>query len=508
MRGFILRSLWVGGMICLTVSASAWERRTGARPMGMGDAFSALADDLNVLNYNPAGLGLEKNIEASLEYANLYPGLDDGSVQENHLAYAQNLYTGGAVGFAWNNRALAGAYSENELLAAYAFRPSDSMPLWIGAGCKLFYLAYTEENSLRNNGYFFQGHEKWQWGADLGAVLQAESETSAVPGIRLGLSLLNLNQPDFGLRAADLQPVEIRLGSAATFGEWDGALDVLLRGGDFQLHAGAEKWFQNRTWGVRAGILNGGGTALTWTAGGSFQFNLGFAQTRCDYAFLYSWGGIQETAGVHRLSMNLVFPLPSLEELKKQEDARKKQEISEQERLRVRAHQLFEQTRNLIIQFEKQASLPELRERIKEFNSETVGSHELLERNRYQEAIQGFERIQQDLKYLQEQVERENETRRQAKLKHEELVQRVKEYLFRRLLVYASTRQKIKQMREHARGRLDEELFQVEQSLFEARNAIIQRRNVREFLTRLRMAVQQFEDIRKEADANTGAVLP
>ena len=47
----------VQGATSLTSGADFLLMTTGARPDGMGQAFSAVADDINTLSFNPAGLG-------------------------------------------------------------------------------------------------------------------------------------------------------------------------------------------------------------------------------------------------------------------------------------------------------------------------------------------------------------------------------------------------------------------------------------------------------------------
>jgi nucleoid-associated protein YgaU len=51
----------------------------GARAIGMGNAFTALADDVFGMYYNPAGLGLVKTGQVGADLGKLYVGLDDGS---------------------------------------------------------------------------------------------------------------------------------------------------------------------------------------------------------------------------------------------------------------------------------------------------------------------------------------------------------------------------------------------------------------------------------------------
>jgi len=300
-RLLIFACLFLG----LTGPTQAFDRRIGARPMGMGDAYSALAGDVNALNYNPAGLALLPDIELSLEYANLYAGLDDGSVQENHLVYALPLPNFGGAGLAWNNRSLFGAYSENEFLAGLAFRPVADWPVWVGAAAKLFQLGYTDATQ---NTYFETESTKTQFGFDAGILGEILPEQETLPGLRAGLSWINLNQPDLGLHAEDRQPWEFRSGLGAYWKEWDAALDLVLRDEALQVHGGAEKWFDARRWAVRAGFLSGSETGLTWTLGGSFAFDTAIAKVRLNYAFNYSFGGIQETAGVHRLSLDFLLP--------------------------------------------------------------------------------------------------------------------------------------------------------------------------------------------------------
>jgi hypothetical protein len=53
----IMLSAGLAGAGSLTTGADFLLQTTGARPDGMGQAFSAVADDINTLSFNPAGLG-------------------------------------------------------------------------------------------------------------------------------------------------------------------------------------------------------------------------------------------------------------------------------------------------------------------------------------------------------------------------------------------------------------------------------------------------------------------
>lgn len=65
----------------------------GARPVGMGGAFVAKADDLNSTFWNPAGLAQMNGYQAGFMH-NIY--LEDTSFE--YLAYAQNLFSGAGLG--------------------------------------------------------------------------------------------------------------------------------------------------------------------------------------------------------------------------------------------------------------------------------------------------------------------------------------------------------------------------------------------------------------------------
>ncbi|MBN1594953.1 hypothetical protein JW933_03410 [candidate division FCPU426 bacterium] len=285
-------------------AAMGFERRIGARPMGMGDAFVAIADDINAINYNPAGLAFTEKMAGSLEYANLYPGLDDGLIQENHLVYTQRLEAIGGIGLAWNNRSVFGTYHENEFLLGYA-RGLDSIPLWAGAAAKLYYLAYTDSDSRSMNDYFAKESGVVQFGLDMGFLYQIIAEKETLPGINAGLMIQNLTESDMGIKAQSREPIETRLGGSIFYQEWDADVDLVYSDSEFQAHAGVEKWWEGKTWGARLGVIGGQGTGLTWTAGGSYTFALTNMSIRVNYAFNYSFGGIQETGGVHRLSLDI-----------------------------------------------------------------------------------------------------------------------------------------------------------------------------------------------------------
>ena len=83
--------------LCATASSQAvtLEPRAGTRPLGMS-AFAAVADDINAIAWNPAGLSLLQNQEATASYAPVF-GFDTG-INQSHLAYAYPSGRWGTIG--------------------------------------------------------------------------------------------------------------------------------------------------------------------------------------------------------------------------------------------------------------------------------------------------------------------------------------------------------------------------------------------------------------------------
>jgi hypothetical protein len=75
------------------------EMGNSARVVGMGEAFTALSDDVSALNNNPAGLMLLKGAEFIGVYSDK-AGLDFGSISDVFLAVAKPLSPNFSVGLA------------------------------------------------------------------------------------------------------------------------------------------------------------------------------------------------------------------------------------------------------------------------------------------------------------------------------------------------------------------------------------------------------------------------
>ena len=97
----------------------------GARVTGMGNAYTALADDVYAVYYNPAGLATMDRPQLATTYSRLFTGLSDNSnLQNSFLAFAKPIQQGrqGAFGLAWNYFSLDSLYREMSFSGSYSRR--------------------------------------------------------------------------------------------------------------------------------------------------------------------------------------------------------------------------------------------------------------------------------------------------------------------------------------------------------------------------------------------------
>ena len=303
----------------------------GARAPGLGDAFTALADDAYAIHYNPAGLAQIDRAQFSAAYSKLYLGLTDGSdLGSSQLVYAQPLAHGknGVLGFGWDRFSLSGLYTEQTLTASYGRR------LWSGdsgaqlmAGLNLKYLTHSFATPAEASNAFNQGAATGQpdpvlSGAnsksvpdeDLGLIYRFPRR------FQLGLDIMHLTQPNVAFSGSDRLQREINLGLAykslwlSLIGELK-SVPSADGGTDREAIFAAERYFPTLDYGQFGlrGSLGFGLNNTDWkqmTVGASYRIN----KIQFDYAFVLPIGGVQAQSGSHRLSLTFHFGAPTSDE--------------------------------------------------------------------------------------------------------------------------------------------------------------------------------------------------
>jgi len=270
----------------------------GARTAGMGQAFSAVSNDANAINTNPAGLAGLVNPELSASYGKLFTGLgDDSKIGQGYfgLAFPARQYVPGVIGIGWDELRLSEAYCETVFTGAYA----DTIYPGLSVGGSLKYLrktyvsdGYTESDPLfAGNGYAKSG-----LGIDLGGLYRVNENYT------VALVFKNINRPDMGLGSEDRLPVQARAGAAYWLKKGLVDLDVAVSGGGYDVSVGAERMFQGR-YLFRLGFLAGNDSKRNASLG----FGSRFGAVNFDYSFTLPLAGVAGTTGSHRLAFGFKF---------------------------------------------------------------------------------------------------------------------------------------------------------------------------------------------------------
>lgn len=287
----------------------------GARPLGLGGAFVALADDSNAANYNVAGLAYIEEIQIGATYAQRFNGL----ITYNTIGGIVPL---GRVGTLGANIGILAEDSDiyQEQTLRFSYGNTIFKQLGFGVNLKLLGINFDEENEfVAENPYFTQTSSS-ALSFDVGVIAKPFNS------LNIGVSVENLIPANMSISEAytDSVPQNIRAGivyrleSIAEMSAQGaaisnllkstlGTVEVLSRGGEIFTRAGVEIWL-NKTIGVRGGygMKNSGNSATTFSLGGSAKIAISSTALQLDYGFQFLTGNLQDNT-TQRFSVNLLF---------------------------------------------------------------------------------------------------------------------------------------------------------------------------------------------------------
>ena len=235
------------------VQANFVETELGARAMGMGGAFVAVADDVTALHWNPAGLAGLHGIQIFGMRTSVYSveGLSEDSVLASYGAGSSGY------GLGWMRTGAEDLYNEDTLLAGYGTEtPIDGLSA--GVTLKRFSVAAPGYEYYNDPAFESGGDDAYS--ADLGALYRRGKWS-------VGGTLRNLGEPKLQLISTtaeeDLDPIvsELRIGGTYLF------RDVMLMTAELRaprevpeyyddkvvLNLGTEVWFYE-AFALRAGM--------------------------------------------------------------------------------------------------------------------------------------------------------------------------------------------------------------------------------------------------------------
>ena len=287
----------------------------GARPLGLGGAFVALADDSNAANYNAAGLGYIDAIHLGGTHAQRFNGLITYNAISGIIPFGKI----GSIGASFGDLA-EDSDVYHEQTARISYGNALFKQLAIGANLKLFRTSFNEANEfVAENPYFAQTSSS-AVSFDIGVIAKPFQSLS------LGASIENLLPADTSISDEETDPVPLnirtglayRLESIAEMSAQGAAVSNLLKGslgtfevasrnGEIHVRTGVEIWL-NKAIAVRGGygLKNGGNSATTLGFGGSARLPVSSAALQIDYGFQLLSGDFQGNT-THRFSINLIL---------------------------------------------------------------------------------------------------------------------------------------------------------------------------------------------------------
>jgi hypothetical protein len=290
----------------------------GVRPMSLGGAYVALADDASALFWNTAGLSQLENREFIASYSALYYGLDlqlyDGRRDQlgyHLLAYAHPLKTGSKLssfGIGWTTFS-SQLYSEK----VFNFGYSLGFTRRFRAGINLKFLSL----SLQENEYTKLDPDLSHLSLSrFGNSLDLSALYASPFGLHFGASVENLRPVDMGMIETERLPIKVAVGAAhrSSSNRNIQSLEVSYRNskiddkGDFNFKIGLEHWLLMELLALRAGY-----NFRFVSAGFGIRYQrlplevLESLDLQFDYAFLYPIASIVDSYGSHRVAISVRF---------------------------------------------------------------------------------------------------------------------------------------------------------------------------------------------------------
>lgn len=291
----------------------------GTRPLGMGGAFVALADDANAVQENPAGMAYFGKTErmATFTHSNLF-GLSEFS--RDYVSFAQADSGFGAFGLAWNRLAAnldPDTWTEDAFVYAGAAMlsrgDSESWPK-LAVGWQAKYLRVDSSFSSDVAGGSVEGGTASGYGASLGVLAKLR------PSLSLGLYVQDIySSLSWATGTLEIIPMTGRAGFAYRVTE---GTTVTAEGrgaqgssgfGFSSWHAGAEHWLLDgkslmwntvRNIGVRGGYYQqvANNDSGVFSVGGSAKAD----QWQIDYTYQFGLSALQLGAS-HRIGLGMTF---------------------------------------------------------------------------------------------------------------------------------------------------------------------------------------------------------
>jgi tetratricopeptide (TPR) repeat protein len=274
-----------------------------ARAKGMGNAFSAVANDINTIGYNPSGLSFLESPQILMNYSRLHFNLyDKSNIFEGNLSISYPTMQG-VFGFSWLGRGVTNLFREDSFIVCYGKEIYELIPnLFAGLSLKLLRIEqsptiYTSYNTAIKN--FSASNVS----IDFGLLYRLEN-------MKFSLSFLDFTSPRISLLdESNNVPSTIRLGFSYFLSEYNLllALDQVYRNNDYRICLGGERPFGKYTLriGVNFVLFKLSSFQIPEVSlGAGYSWTYDFGELILDYAFAYPLSGIS-SLGSHKFSLTM-----------------------------------------------------------------------------------------------------------------------------------------------------------------------------------------------------------
>ncbi|MFH1416306.1 MAG: PorV/PorQ family protein [Elusimicrobiota bacterium] len=255
----------------------------GARSLGMGKAFVALADDSTATYWNPAGLANISRNEITALHAILW-----GGTVYDYVSYVHPTSSGGTFGFSGTRLFLGGfegrdaknrkTHTFEDIQSAYGISYGQKVMEYLSIGANLKKMSHTLDDHASGS-----------------YIIDASAMYSPIEYLNIGLNMQNLLALTFG--TSDKLPIVTRFGLNYKLLREKLSIGVDMTAkigwvGGMPLNIGAEYWAMEYL-ALRMGM-------------DPQEFNMGFGLRYDDYGVDYAYAS-HELGGSHRISATISF---------------------------------------------------------------------------------------------------------------------------------------------------------------------------------------------------------
>lgn len=279
-----------------TSGASFLRVGWGARPAAMGEAFTAAADDVDAVYWNPAGLNYVKRLQQTFGHNSWLEGTN-----LEHAAFALRRSTASVlgVGIAYLNTGDIERGNKYGYTEGYYSAADMSVLMSYARRLKRIHTGVT----LKVVQERIESSEAKAFAADAGAIYEFS------PKLRLGATLRNIGTGLTLAKEAAPLPMGLRAGAALQFSK-----NLLLTSDaslpfddSLSLHFGAEYIYPSPIKGARLALRGGFKTASMAYLGATSALTLGFGAEAGAVGLDYALSPYGDLGLTHRVSLKIKF---------------------------------------------------------------------------------------------------------------------------------------------------------------------------------------------------------